>query len=101
MKDEFIIDASKLLNLEHSSIFFLILDFLEHLDTDNLDNAYYNVIKDLDSSKLSETFDILSRIYFYVTYLINSKHPEYCSFKVIKYYITKEKMILKIKYKEL
>jgi hypothetical protein len=100
-KNEFLIDASKVLYLENSFIFSMVIEFIKHLDTDNLDNLYYEIIKDVENKELPKIFDLLSKVYFYITVLVNNKNPNYCSYKVIKYYISKEKVMLRIKLKEL
>jgi len=98
---EITIDVSKLLYLKDTDIYFAVLKFIENLNTDNLDNIYDSVIKDEDKQKYKRIFDILTRVFFYISFLVNSKYPENCSFKIIKHYITKEKVILKIQIKEL
>ena len=96
-----VVDASKILYLEHTTVFHIVIDFLKNLDTDNLDNTYHKLIENAPIKELSHIFDILTRVFYYVSFLLNSKHPNNCSFKIIKHYISKKKVLLKIKYKEL
>ena len=98
--NEFFIDVSKILYLKDSPYFFFISEFIKRLDTENLDNLYYDIIKDCNKD-LSSIFNILSKVYYYITFLVNSKNPMICDYKVLKYHITKEKIIIKVKIKEL
>jgi len=98
---EIMIDASKLTYLENSPVFSYILEFIKNLDNDYLDNIYSNIIENIPSEKLEYVFDVITKTYYYISFLINSNEPDICSFKVIKYYISNGKILLKIKLKEL
>lgn len=99
--EEIMIDASKLTYLENSKIFSLVISFLENLDSEKLDNIYYSLIEHIEEEKLDYVFDILSRVFYYISFLVNTIEPKVCSFKIIKHYISNGKILLKIKLKEL
>jgi len=101
MNNEIMIDASKLSNLSNNKLFVYVTEFLNGLDTMQLDNHYAKVIEDLPNEKLGKVFDILSKVYFYVSFLIFTKYPDICRFKIINHYIANERVILKVAIKEL
>ena len=98
---EIVIDASKLTYLENSEIFSLVISFLEDLDSEILDNIYYYKIQYANEEKLDYIFNILSKVFYYISFLVYTIEPAVCSFKIIKHYITNGKILLKIKLKEL
>ena len=95
------VDASKILYLKDTSLYPVVLKFLMNLDTNNLDNLYEDLIKDEKRYRYADIFDIITRLFFYISFLVNTKYPENCSFKIVKHYITKEKVLLKVLVKEL
>lgn len=101
MENIFLIDASHLLLLSSSKYFNFILKFIENMDIDNIDNLYYDLISEIDDVYLKEFTNIATRVLYYISYLIYSKRFDVCSFKVIKSYISKEKIMLKVEIKEL
>jgi hypothetical protein len=98
---EVTLDLNKLLLLNKNKYYPLIIDFIKTLNSKTMDNNINALIDRLDIDELEDFFDIWTRVYFYLTYKINSANPKNKSYKIIKHYITKEKILIKLELEEL
>jgi hypothetical protein len=99
--NELIINASHILGLANHPLYFLFCRFLEKFDTEKIDVIIEELMENLEDKDLEDFFNYTTRIYYYLSVLVNTKVNDVLSFKVDKAYITNEKIMLRIKYTQL
>jgi len=95
-----IIDASLITSLANHPFYFLFLELVKKFDTDKIDILIEELTENIDKG-LDEFFSISSKIYYYLSVLVNTVKPDNLGFKVVKHYITNTEVKLRIEVKEL